>query len=67
MKPEIPKPTEQDYRAILAFLWTILTFATIFYAMLKGWNPQDIISIIGSMFALDIIFVKGYFDAKESA
>ena len=60
------KIREKDYRAALAFLWSILTFLLLFYAIKVGWDTQEVLSLAGSLFALDIIFIKAYFDAKEA-
>jgi len=58
-------PTEKDYRAWLAFLWTILTFAVVFYLAYKGYAVQDIAAITKEMFVLDGIFIYAYFKGKE--
>jgi hypothetical protein len=63
---KIVKPLEEkDYRAALAILWTILTFAVTLFTIHVGWAPQDVLALTGSFNALDIIFIKGYFDAKK--
>jgi len=57
--------TETDYRAVLAFLWTILTFAIIFYLIYKGGAIQDVASIAGLFLPLDAVFIQSYFKSKE--
>lgn len=58
------KLEEKDYRGILAILWTALTFIILGFAIGKGWSPQEVIALAGCLSALDIVFIKGYFDSK---
>ena len=57
--------TESDYRALLAFMWTILTFTIIFYTIYKGGALQDVASIAGLFLPLDAVFIQSYFKSKE--
>lgn len=59
------KPTESDYRAWLAFLWTIATFAVVAYAMHNTMSVQDILSLAALFLPLDAVFIQSYFKSKE--
>jgi len=58
-------PTETDYRAWLAFIWTFLTFAIAILALLKNLDVKDIITIISPFVTLDAVFINAYFKSKE--
>lgn len=62
----ITNPTETDYRAWLAFMWTVLTFALVFILILRENNLQDVGIIVGLFLPLDAVFIQSYFKAKEN-
>lgn len=59
-------PTEKDYRAWLAFLWTGLTLVIFVIALWKEYTPEQIASILGPVMTLDGIFISGYFSKKNN-
>jgi hypothetical protein len=62
----ITQPTETDYRAFLAFGWTIGTFAALFYMLLLGGKMESISAIMGLLLPLDAVFINAYFTSKQT-
>lgn len=56
---------EKDYRGILAILWTIGTLLMVILAILRGWAPEQILTVLGLLTGLDIVFIKAYFEGKN--
>lgn len=59
---------EKDRRAILAFMWTLLTgalaFLGVFMAYQGKWKVEDITSLLSVFIPLDAIFIRDYFHDK---
>jgi hypothetical protein len=64
MSNPIPTPTETDYRAVLAYLWTFLTFALLFYLIYKGLDINGV-AVLSTIFILDTTFINAYFKDKS--
>lgn len=58
-------PTEIDYRAWLAFLWTLATFGVVGVMLFKGFTVDDALKILAVLLPLDAVFIQSYFKAKE--
>lgn len=59
------KITESDYRAWLAFMWTIFTFTIVLFLIYRGNNMQDITTAVSVFLPLDAVFIQSYFKSKE--
>jgi hypothetical protein len=61
----LPQVTETDYRAWLAFLWTLATFGIIGVMLFKGFTIDDALKLLAVLLPLDAVFIQSYFRAKE--
>jgi hypothetical protein len=60
--------TDTDYRAIIAFVWSFLTFALGFYMIYIQGNSlelDNILALLSPFLTLDAIFINSYFKSKE--
>ena len=58
-------PSEKDYRAWLAFLWTGITALLVVIMAWRGYSVQDIATMASPFLTLDAVFINSYFKSKE--
>ena len=61
----IINPTEKDYRAWLAFLWTGITAGVVILMVWRGYSVQDAVTLASPFLALCGVFINSYFKSKE--